>query len=239
MKSVAQQDFSEFLDFARTLSLKSVSDDPEKTTEIRRAHTQLLALLTTAGELLSEAGSVKQEFANSYAEPGVKYLSEVISDCSEFSMCILLGLYRSAGGTLRSAIESYLKAFSANEQPLVLQRTSVPDVFNDAAGVSFFSSQSGGLVIAGLKAVYGDLNAYVHTVSEDHMFRALAAGSFPRWSNKSVELIGIYIRVVRLFLYGVVGARRDLYDRFDHRNKLLINRAMTKAQRRSALGVDN
>jgi len=238
MNAVAHQDFSEFLDFAKTLSLRSVSDDSTKAAEIRRAHTQFLALLTTAGELLSESGSVKKEFSDSFKEPGVMYLSEVVSDCSEFIMCVLLGLYRSAGGTLRSSIESYLKAFSADEQPLILQRTSVPDVFNDAAGVNFFSSTVGRHVIAELKAVYGNLNAYVHTISEDHMFGALAVGSFPRWSNNSVELISIFIRVVRLFLYGIVGGRRDLYDRFDHRNKLITNRAMTKAQRRSALGVD-
>jgi len=238
MNAVTHRDFSEFLEFARTLSLESVSDDSAKAAEIRRAHTQFLALLTMAGELLSESGSVKKEFFDSFNDPGVKYLSEVISDCSEFIMCVLLGLYRSAGGTLRSAIESYLKAFSANEQSLILRRTSVPDVFSDAGGVRFFSSGLGRKIIAELKAVYGSLNAYVHTVSEDHMFGALAVGSFPRWSNNTVELINIFIRVVRLFLYGIVAGRRDLYDRFDHRNKLIINRAMTKAQRRSALGVD-
>jgi len=239
MNKNAHEDFSEFLDFARTLSLKEISDDPKKAPELRRAHAQFLALLTTAGEFLSEAGTAKQEFLNLFGAPGEKYLKEVVSDCSEFIMCILLGLHRSAGGTLRSAIESYLKAFSANEQPLILQRTSVPEVFNDAADVGFFSSTVGPAAISELKAVYGNLNAYVHTVSDDHMFGALAIGSFPRWSDKSIELIVIFIRVIRLFLYGIVGARRDLYDGFDYRNKMIISRAMTKAQRRSALGVDD
>lgn len=239
MSQSANQDFSEFRSFASTLSLAGVSDDPAKAAELRRAHAQFLALLTAAGELLSEEGLVRQDFFNSYAQSGVNYLEEVVSDCSEFIMCVLLGLYRSAGGTLRSSIESYLKAFSANEQPLILQRTSVPDVFNDAAGVAFFSSITGVNVIADLKGVYASLNAYVHTISEDHMFGALAVGSFPRWSDKSVELIEIFIRVVRLFLYGIIGGRRDLYDRFDHRNRLIANRAMTRMQRRSALGVDD
>ncbi|WP_454253674.1 hypothetical protein [Pseudomonas sp. Marseille-Q7302] len=239
MSQSANQDFSEFRSFASTLSLAGVSDDPAKAAELRRAHAQFLALLTAAGELLSEEGLVRQDFFDSYAQSGVNYLEEVVSDCSEFIMCVLLGLYRSAGGTLRSSIESYLKAFSANEQSLILQRTSVPDVFNDAAGVAFFSSITGANVIAELKGVYASLNAYVHTISEDHMFGALAVGSFPRWSDKSVELIEIFIRVVRLFLYGIIGGRRDLYDRFDHRNRLIANRAMTRMQRRSALGVDD
>ncbi|HCF2593179.1 hypothetical protein MNU23_30865 [Pseudomonas aeruginosa] len=239
MSQAANQDFLEFLKFAEELSLKSVLDDRAKVAELRKAHAQFLALLTTAGELLSEGGLVRQGFSDSYAQPGVNYLSEVVSDCSEFIMCVLLGLYRSAGGTLRSSIESYLKAFSANEQPLILQRTSVPDVFDDAAEVSFFSSRTGKTVIAELKGVYTSLNAYVHTISENHMFGTLAVGSFPRWSDKSVELIGIFIRAVRLFLYGIIGSRRDLYDRFDYRNKVIANRAMTRVQRRSALGVDD
>lgn len=239
MNAVARQDFSEFLAFARTLSIKNVVEDAASLTEIRRAHAQFLALLTTAGELVAVAGSVKQEFSDGYEQAGNKYLGEVVSDCSEFIMCVLVGLYRSAGGTLRSAIESYLKAFSAKEQPLILLRTSVPDVFNDAAGVAFFSSRIGKIVIAELKGIYGDMNSYVHTVSDAHMFGAIAVGSFPRWSNKNVKLIGIYVRVIRLFLYGIVGTRRDLYDRFDHRNKVITNRAMTRIQRRSAMGVDD
>ena len=238
MNAISRQDFSEFLEFIKTLSIESVTHDDEKVAEVRKAHAQFLALLTTVGELVSDIGSAKIEFNDDYAEVGKKYLCEVVSDSSEFIMCVLLGLCRSSGGTLRSAIESYLKAFSAKEQPLILQRTSVPDVFNDAAGVTFFSSEIGKSVIADLKGVYGDLNAYVHTVSDDHMFGAIAIGSFPRWSDKNVKLVSLFIRVVRLFLYGIVGTRRDLYDRFDHRNKVITNRAMTRLQRRSAMGVD-
>ena len=159
MSTIARQDFSDFLAFVGTFSLESVAKDPAKTAVIRRAHTQFLALLTTSSELLSDAGSAKQAFSDSYTQSGEKYLSEAVSDCSEFIMCVLLGLFRSAGGTLRSAIESYLKTFSAAEQPLILKRTSVPDVFNDAAAVGFFSSAIGKKVIAELKGIYGHLNA--------------------------------------------------------------------------------
>lgn len=238
MNAIARQDFSEFLEFIKTLSIDSVAQDDERVAEVRKAHAQFLALLTTVGELVSDIGSAIVEFNDDYAEVGKKYLGEVASDSSEFVMCVLLGLYRSSGGTLRSAIESYLKAFSAKEQPLILQRTSVPDVFNDAAGVAFFSSEIGRSVIAELKGIYGELNAYVHTVSDDHMFGAIAVGSFPRWSDKNIKLVSLFIRVVRIFLYGIVGTRRDLYDRFDHRNKVITNRAMTRLQRRSAMGVD-
>jgi hypothetical protein len=238
MNAIVRQDFSQFLEFIETLSIEIVTNDDKKVAEIRKAHAQFLALLTTVGELVYDSGSAKIEFSNDYAEIGKKYLSEVVSDSSEFIMCVILGLCRSSGGTLRSAIESYLKAFSANEQPLILQRTSVPEVFNDAAGVTFFASKIGKIVIADLKGIYGELNAYVHTVSDDHMFGAIAIGSFPHWSDKNVKLVSLFIRVIRLFLYGILGNRRDLYDRFDHRNKVIANRAMTRTQRRSAMGVD-
>ncbi|MBB3842742.1 hypothetical protein [Xanthomonas arboricola] len=238
MNTIAQQDFSEFLNFIKTLSIERVTHDDETVAEIRKAHVQFLALLTTVGELISDIGSAKNQFDDDYAEVGKKYLSEVISDSSEFIICMLIGLHRSSGGTLRSAIESYLKAFSSKEKPLILQRTSVPEVFNDAEGATFFSSKIGKRVIADLKGIYNELNAYVHTVSDNHMFGAIAIGSFPRWSDKNVKLAGLFIRVIRLFLYGIVGTRRDLYDRFDHRNKVITNRAMTRLQRRSAMGID-
>jgi hypothetical protein len=238
MNTIARQDFSELLEFVNNFSLREITDDAAKIAGIRNAHTQFLALLTATVELVSDGSLVSQEFLNDYAQLGKSYLGEVVSDSSEFIMCILLGLCRSAAGTLRSAIESYLKAFSAKEQPLILQRTSVPDVFSDATGTVFFSSKIGRNVIADLKGIYAELNAYVHTVSGGHMFGANAIGSFPRWSDKNVKLIIIFIRTIRLFLYGIVGSRRDFYDKFDYRNKVITNRAMTRIQRRSAMGID-
>lgn len=233
-----KHDFGEFLAFVDSYSLSSVGSDPSKVAQVRLAHTQFLALLTLAAEIVSSSGSVRDEFDSQYGEPGERYFGEVVSDCAEFVMCVLQGLCRSAGGTLRSAIESYLKAFSAAEQPLILQRTSVPDIFNDASGTAFFSSATGKKVLADLKIVYGELNYYVHTVTEAQMFGALAVGSFPRWSDKNTKLIELFVRTVRLFLYGVVGSRRDFFDQFDHRNKVIVNRSMTRQQRRSAMGVD-
>ena len=238
MNAAIKQDFGGFLDYLDKYSLSSIVVDPSRVAHARLTHVQFLALLTVAAELLSDSGSVHDEFESSYRESGKRYFGEVVSDCSEFVMCVLQGLCRSAGGTLRSAIESYLKTFSAVEQPLILQRTSVPDVFNDAAGTNFFSTSVGKSVLADLKAVYGELNYYVHTVSQAQMFGALAVGSFPRWSHQTERLSDLFIRTVRLFLYGIVGARRDLFDQFDHRNKVIVNRSMTRQQRRSALGVD-
>ena len=209
MNAAARQDFSDFLEFVKTLSIESATRDETKVAEIRKAHTQFLALLTATGELVADGGSARGQFDDSYAEAGRNYLSEVVSDSSEFIMCVLLGLHRSAGGTLRSAIESYLKAFSAKEQPLILRRTSVPEVFNDAASVTFFSTVIGKSVIGELKQIYSELNGYVHTVSDTHMFGAIAVGSFPRWSDKSVKIIGLFTLTIRLFLYGIVGTRRD------------------------------
>ncbi|WP_424682710.1 hypothetical protein [Frateuria sp. YIM B11624] len=239
MNTATKQDFGTFLSYIDGYSLSAIGHDAVKVAHVRLAHAQFLALLTIAAELLSVSGSVSGEFESSYGEHGKRYFGEVVSDCSEFVMCVLQGLCRSSGGTLRSGIESYLKAFSAVEQPLILQRTSVPDVFNDAVGTSFFSTIVGKKVLSDLKVVYGELNFYVHTVSSAQMFGASAAGSFPRWSDKNERLIELFVRTVRLFLYGVMGARRDFYDRFDHRNKVIVNRSMTRQQRRSAMGVDD
>ncbi|WP_329743045.1 hypothetical protein [Dyella sp. A6] len=239
MNAATKQDFGAFLAYIDSYSLSAVGHDPAKVAHVRLAHAQFLALLTIAAELLSDSGSVRDEFESSYGEAGKRYFGEVVSDCSEFVMCMLQGLCRSAGGTLRSGIESYLKAFSAVEKPSILQRTSVPDVFNDAAGTFFFSTVVGKKVLGDLKTVYGELNYYVHTVSPAQMFGALAVGSFPRWSDKNERLIDLFVRTVRLFLYGVIGARRDVFDQFDHRNKVIVNRSMTRQQRRSAMGVDD
>lgn len=239
MSIITNQDFKNFLNFIENFSLEITLADQASHPSLKNAHRIFLALLTVNSELLSDSNNLQTKFLEIYGEEGKNYLTEVASDCSEFIMCILLGLYRSAGGTLRSAIESYFKAFSANEQPLILKRKSVPDVFNDASTVTFFSSPLGKSTADGLKSEYKKLNAYVHTVSADHMFASQTIGDFPKWSQKNVELIAIFINVLRLFIYGIISTRRDMYDIFDHRNKAIVTEALTKKQRRSALGVDD
>src|SRR5690242_9409534 len=100
MNVAIKQDFGEFLAYIDSYSLSSVGGDPAKVAHVRFAHTQFLALLTLAAELLSNSGSVCDEFESSYGQSGKLYLGEVVSDCSEFIMCALQGLCRSAGGTL-------------------------------------------------------------------------------------------------------------------------------------------
>lgn len=237
MSSGTRQDFESFVAFADAYSLGCIADDIVKAAKLKLAHTQFLAWLTVAAELLASSGSVSSTFYASYGDNGRHYLGEVVSDCSEFVMCVLQGLCRAAGGTLRSGIESYLKTFSALEQPLILNRTSVPAVFDDAAGTAFFGTVVGKRVLTELKGAYGQLNLYVHTATSAQMFGASAIGSFPCWSEKNEELVDLFVRVVRLFSYGLVGSRRDLFDRFDHRNKIIVNRSMTRLQRRSAMGI--
>lgn len=239
MNAVTAQDFAALLAYVDGYSLRSIGADPAKVSHLRLAHAQFLALLTVAAELLSDSGVVGKEFEGSYGVPGKRYFGEVVSDCSEFVMCVLQGLCRSAGGTLRSCIESFLKTFSAVDQPLILQRTSVPEVFNDASLARFFTTAVGCKVLPSLKSIYGELNSYVHTVTTAQMFGATAVGSFPRWSDKNERLIELFVRTIRLFLYGIVGSRRDLFDQFDHRNKVIVNRSMTRPQRRSAMGLND
>lgn len=239
MIQVSQQDYAAFCGFIDEFSLHLIACDVSALATVKLVHGKYLALLAAWGEMLSESGAVAEAFSQAYGNIGKDYLREVGSDCSEFVMCALIGLYRSAGGTLRSSIESYMKALSAKEQPEILKRTSVPDVFADAAKASFFSTKVGKQVISELRGVYNDLNAYVHTVSAAQMFAVGAVGGFPRWSGASAELVDLFSRVVRLFLYGILGSRRDLFDQFDYRNKVIVNRALTRVQRRAALGVDD
>lgn len=240
MRSIVNQDFKDFSKFIEDFSLREITTNQDKIKTIRKAHTVFLALLTTTAELIAAPSSPNtQEFLKSYSSFGKDYLSEVISDCSEFIMCALLGMPRSAGGTLRSSIESYMKTFSASECPDILKRTSVPAVFNDASKVFFFSSDIGKHILTSLKTEYTHLNSYVHTVSVDHMFGANALGVFPRWEQENSNLIEAFIRIARFFILGVICSRKDLYVKFDHRNKQIITNALTRSQRATLMAIDN
>ncbi|MBL8309008.1 MAG: hypothetical protein JNL19_01160 [Burkholderiales bacterium] len=239
MNSTSSGDFGELVLFLRAFSLQAITDDSVRLAALKRAHKQFLAILTVASELMDNSSVVGKKFAVIYGQPGAAYLGEVVSDCSEFMMSLVLGMHRSAGGTLRSAIESYLKAFSAVQVPEILTRTSVPQVFADAENSAMFTAGVGKEGIAELKGYYSQLNSFVHTVSAQHMFSALAIGSFPRWPATTDTLVETFTKVTRVFIWTIVGMRRDLYDQFDHRNKAIAVQAMTRVQRRRALGVDD
>lgn len=69
MNAAVKQDFGAFLDYIDKYSMSSIAGDPGRVAHARLTHAQLLALLTAAAELLSDSGSVHDEFELSYGDP--------------------------------------------------------------------------------------------------------------------------------------------------------------------------
>ena len=131
------------------------------------------------------------------------------SDCSEFVLAVASGMFRSASATLRASIESFCKSMSLSQHPEILNQTSVPQVFDIAAGSSFFKHSIAAQGLGELKAIYASLNHYVHTVGLPNIFGAHSAGTFPYMSKISTELSDLFVRTVRAFLSAFVGSRMD------------------------------
>lgn len=236
MSRVVREDFSQFTIYLSKFSFAGLLSDAAYISELKAAHGKLLALSALVAELRHEAGAAASTFSVDYTDCGGDYLGEVLSDCSESLMCIAMGANRAGAAALRSAIESFAKTFSIAEQPSVLTRTSVPEVFSVAAGCGFFEHNVARNAFTSLRSSYADLNQFVHTVSSESMFAVLAVGNFPKYDANTAVMVENFVRVVRYFILAMVAARRDLYDQFDHRNKEVIAAALKRDQRRIALG---
>lgn len=236
MTRLVREDFSEFKSFLGSFTFSEPLKNDAYVAAIKAAHGKFLALLAMVGELDHSDGAAHEFFVRDYSEHGSQYLSEALSDCAESLICISIGANRAGSCCLRSAIESYSKAMALSEAPSILTCTSVPEVFSLAGASAFFSGSVSNASLAQLRSAYSELNRFVHTAASGHMFGVPAVGQFPSYTAHTTALSRIYARVIRLFLLGFVGARRDLFDRFDHRNRDLIIAALTRDQRRLALG---
>lgn len=204
---------------------------------LKLMHKHHLALLTTIAELTSTESDLNSSFVDSYGEQGRQYLIEVGSDCSEHLLTVASGCYRAGATTLRASIESFAKAFSALEAPEVLEQTSVYKVFDIAKECAFFKSTTAEAALEALRGVYVELNHFAHTVGPSNIFGAHSAGAFPIMSQVNDDMAKLFARAVRGFISALIGTRRDLYDRFDHRNKLIVASSLTRAQRRTVFGT--
>jgi hypothetical protein len=236
MTRLVKEDFSEFESFLSSFSFSAPLASAPYMAAIKLMHGKFLALLALVGELNHTDGAAHELFIGDYSERGSHYLGEVLSDCAESLICIAIGASRAGACSMRSAIESFSKAMSLAEMPDVLTCTSVPEVFSLSGAGVFFSGPTANAAFLNLKSAYSELNRFVHTVSPESMFGVPAVGQFPSYTKSTTALSNRYARIVRLFLLAFVGARRDLFDQFDHRNRDLITAALTRDQRRLALG---
>ncbi|MGA7437850.1 MAG: hypothetical protein WBW32_06935 [Luteibacter sp.] len=236
MSREALEDFAALKGFLKSFSYDALLADRAYEDILRGVHRHHLALLTALAELSTSETPLGRQFLADYGTVGLTYLSEVGSDCSEFVLAIASGMFRAAGMTLRSSIESFAKSMSVADHPEVLKQTSVPSVFEIAEESAFFLSAIPNHAFSGLRAVYAELNHFAHTVGEPNIFGAHSAGSFPYSSDTTAKLASLFAKVVRGYLVALVGGRRDLFDQFDHRNKAIVVASLTKPQRRLVFG---
>lgn len=237
MSRYVTEDFARLVAFLEQFRFDQLLADAEYIARLRGAHSKLLALVTVAAELRHEDGLATEGFLRSYGAQGDQYLGEVVSDCTESLLCLAQGCNRAAVGALRSSIESFAKAFAVQRSPQILTCTSVPEVFTIAGAAEFFTDDVASAAFAELKNVYSQLNLFVHTVGAANMFGIPAVGTLPCHDALAAQLLEVYGKTVRLFLLAIIGARRDLYDAFDHRNKEIAFWALTRDQRRLVFGV--
>lgn len=236
MSREVSEDFGKLVSFFENYSYAELLSDSTYVAPLKIVHRHHLALMTVLAELTSDESQLANEFVGTYGEHGRRYLIEVGSDCSEHIVAAASGLFRAAGATLRSSIESFCKALSVKEFPDILTQTSVPKVFEIAESSTLFSTELGAQALSALKGIYADLNHFVHTVASPNILGAHSAGKFPYMSENTGVMSELFSRVVREFLMVIVGGRRDLFDQFDHRNKVIVASSLTRPQRRLVFG---
>jgi hypothetical protein len=206
-------------------------ESPSFEASLKRVHRHFLALLTLALELTDFDGDCRAHFEADFGDDGIAYFREVVSDIGQASHCFANGAYKAALVTMRSSIESYCKAFSAQHDHSILTQKSVPEVFARAKASPFFTAPSGKHYLDVLLTVYDELNLYVHTVTDAQMFNVLHLGVYPQFDPaRAAEFERIYVKITNAYVAAVVITLKSEMFKVHYKNRDNILSALSPKQ---------
>lgn len=225
-------DFSAYVAHLEAFSFGPLMQNSKYVASIKPLHKAFLSILTLVMELTDPEGDGADDFLSVYGKKGAQYLQEVISDVGQAIFCFGAGAYKASLVTLRSAIESYAKAFSAAHDPKILTQKSVTGVFDIAKAAPFFASGPGKRAIGDMLATYDALNLFVHTVTDRQMFKLLGLGVFPGFEEKRADAVRAHLaKTIRSMTFGIASTLHKEFFRIHYRNRDIILAGLAPTQR--------
>lgn len=214
MSRLIDQDFTRLVDFTKSYKVEDIFHSKSRTQLIRRAHKHCLAAIQSFAtiESLSSNGVIQLKGLNlSKNDFCYDSLAESFSDISSSFYAALHGLNKPAHMSLRSAIETGIRALAGISSEEAKTTTSVFKLLEIAKNCIPFQDQ-GQQHFDILKTEYGKLCSHTHSATVSHMVKNHAMSNFPKLETEKLrEWVNSYERSVTSILSILVLSNRQIY----------------------------
>lgn len=190
MSRRVREDFDNLCSFFKEYSLMFAFEEPSFIKQLSACHKKYYSYLVSVIELKD---AVKNpDYAPYISENQYDYILESCSDVGQALFLVAHGCYKGAKLLLRSSIENFIKAVCLDEEPNIIRKKSVYEVF-DIAKISSTFSGSRKTLFDIIHTEYVELCKDVHTADLAHMEHITALGSFPHFDNDGAENLKCHI----------------------------------------------
>jgi hypothetical protein len=134
----------------------------------------------------SHAISYRKRKNLSASDPAL-HLQESISDLIQSQILILLGVYKSGRGSLRSSVENFFRFVCLAQGQSISRIKSTYDLIREARSITNKNNPQIASALHQITLVYDDLCKHVHTSSKGHMALINAVESNFRYRKSSFD----------------------------------------------------
>lgn len=240
MARLVEKDFAKLEEFLHQYSLAEILESKTRTQLLKRGHKfSLAALQIWAGAVqlsnadLLLAGKMKiDKNSGHFAQ-----LEECFSDLTSAYFAALHGLYKPAYMSLRSAIETFVRALAGAHSAEAANTTSVHRLFDLARTTDVFGGPSAA-PFESLHQKYSDLCAHVHSGQLAHLMRNHAMSNFPK---QDIERLRAWIitseSITKSILAILIYSNRALYFKASPSVQDVYDETVPKEARLFAIGA--
>ncbi|MDM5114286.1 hypothetical protein [Aeromonas salmonicida] len=241
MSRMIANDFDRLLAYIKQYSISTEIQNKSLETELKKGHKVYLCLLS----LWYSVECLHRESQMSLCDKSISdvltmnYMEEAISDIGSAFSCCIHGNYKPAFMLLRSSIENYLRFISCEFNHEAKTTTVINNLFEIAKETPVFENQNRDNFNQ-LRQVYGELCAYTHTASLNHMTRIHAISHFPRFDReKLVEWNQKALVISNIILHSTLLSNRKIYTNAHYKIKEILEEMLPKTLCRKLNGVDH
>lgn len=240
MSRIIANDFDRLLEYIRQYSISTEIQSDTIKRELKKGHKLYLCLLFLwhrvdclhREQQLSLCGTLVSDTQT------LNYMEEAISDIGNGFSCCIHGNYKPALMLLRSSIENYLRFVSCEFNNEANTTTVINNLFEIAKDIPLFQSQNRDYLNQ-LKQIYGELCAYTHTASLNHMTRIHAISHFPTPDREKLSEWNLKaLCISNIILHSTLLANRKIYTNAHFKIKEVLEDMLPKALCRLLNGVD-
>ena len=217
-----QNDFDELWAFLKEYNLKEPLNVEKFKIQLKTQHKKLYAVMIYMCELDFQNSNDFQSLSKSYVK-------ETLSDLIQSLFCWCNGMYKPGFLSLRSAIETFMKAVIGNKDDSIFIEKSMYAVFNRAKENDWFNSSIGKKYFEYIRNNYGELCKSVHSAMLTNLEHISSVGILPKYnSDKSKQFYNLFNSTLNCILAFILLNCDESCKKMHHANKQAFLDAIPK-----------